>query len=324
MNRTFASRRKIERYAQLLEKSDVAPHHHSQSLVDDELSDLVAVAASLQHMGETAHANVGGPSESFRTQTRALLMTAVAREGIGRTAIPAQRTGPTVRSPRAGIASRLHSGIAAVHGRGRGVRARIAVLVGLALGVLALSGISAASGSAMPGDRLYGLKRAQESAELALAASDASKGKLYLDYAAARLSEAKAVHLNADLLTSTLADMDDETKRGVALLAADAVGHHDTGPLSLIAQFVQDQDSAINGLLGEVGPNSPAARDRVLSSVTLLDRVNLRVDKLRKAFGCPSIPAVSTDELGPDPSQTCEHSAPIGARPILPGGRPGG
>src|SRR5207245_7569974 len=95
-----------------------------------------------------------------------------------------------------------------------GKRARGAVLVGLAAGTLALSGMSAASGNAMPGDPLYGVKRSTESARLALAGSDISRGQLYLEFARNRLAEAQAIGPNGAGLSGMLDDMDAETRDG--------------------------------------------------------------------------------------------------------------
>ena len=81
----------------------------------------------------------------------------------------------------------------------------------------------------MPGDTLYGIKRSQEGAQLALASSDAGKGKLYLEFARTRLGEAQAIKADPTLLKSTLADMDKETRQGVSLLTSDAMAHKNAG-----------------------------------------------------------------------------------------------
>ena len=48
---------------------------------------------------------------------------------------------------------------------------------------MAVSGMSAASENAMPGDALYGVKRSTERAQLALASSEVNRGQLFLDFA---------------------------------------------------------------------------------------------------------------------------------------------
>ena len=54
----------------------------------------------------------------------------------------------------------------------RRLRTRGAIIVGVACGAIAVSGMSAASENAVPGDALYGVKRSTERAQLELASSD--------------------------------------------------------------------------------------------------------------------------------------------------------
>ena len=118
-----------------------------------------------------------------------MLLATAEREGIGVTARPEpERPRPRLR-PRRGSA-----GIA------RRPAARGAIVVGIAAGTLALSGVSVASGEAIPGDALYGVKRSTERAQLALAGSDLTRGQLYLDFARTRLPEAHAVRADAERL----------------------------------------------------------------------------------------------------------------------------
>jgi hypothetical protein len=55
----------------------------------------------------------------------------------------------------------------------------------------AFGGVAAASGDALPGDSLYGLKRGMEDLRLGMAGDDADRGRLLLDQAGTRLSEAR-------------------------------------------------------------------------------------------------------------------------------------
>ncbi|WP_433340977.1 DUF5667 domain-containing protein [Streptomyces sp. CA-253872] len=55
----------------------------------------------------------------------------------------------------------------------------------------AFGGVAAASGDALPGDSLYGLKRGMEDLRLGMAGDDADRGQLLLDQAGTRLSEAR-------------------------------------------------------------------------------------------------------------------------------------
>ncbi|SPF06804.1 DUF5667 domain-containing protein [Streptomyces sp. MA5143a] len=64
---------------------------------------------------------------------------------------------------------------------------------GLSVGVAAgaFGGVAAASSDALPGDSLYGLKRGIEDVRLTLADDTDDRGRLYLDQASTRLSEAR-------------------------------------------------------------------------------------------------------------------------------------
>jgi hypothetical protein len=292
------NRRKIERYAQLLDKASGGPRHHVPSPIDDELSDLVGLA---DHLG--AAAPDVRPSESFRAETRAFLMATAAREGIGRSAV----------APEPGRAvTPIKTRTTAVSQAGRRrIRARGAILVGLAVGTLALSGMSAASGSAMPGDTLYGIKRSQEGAQLALASSDAGRGKLYLEFARTRLGEAEAIKADPSLLKSTLADMDKETRQGVSLLTADAVTHKNPAALSTIDQFVTRQSGDLNQLLDGVSDDE---RSMVASSASMVGNAGLRSADVRKVLDCDRIPTVGTDEFGPMVGSACAEAVQINTK----------
>jgi hypothetical protein len=294
VNFTVLSRRRIERYAQLLDESYGGRHRHSKSPLDDELSGLIAIGDGLSDMGRAATSNIGGPSEQWKMETRARLIAEVERERMAKALVPAPAT---VRPGRAGI------------------RVRGAILVGLAVGTLALSGMSAASSSAVPGDPLYGIKRSQESAQLTLATSDANKGKLYLEFAAARLAEAKAIHANPKLLASTLSDMDHETKLGISLLTRAAVNSHNEGPLAQVNDFVETQSQGVNNLLNLVRSNA-GEYNEVLRAIPILGRAGLRTAELHDAFACKSIVVIRVDELGPQPAKSCQVSAPASS-PLL-------
>ncbi len=305
MNSTVMNRRKIERYAQLLDEAGGGPRRHSRSPDDDELLNLVSVADQLGATGADVR-----PTESFRQQTRAFLMATAEREGIGRTAKPEAEPGRRKATARA-----LPKRGAARPGRTR-IRARGAILVGLAVGTLALSGMSAASGSAMPGDTLYGLKRSQENAQLALASSDASKGKLYLDFARTRAGEAWTVRTDPALLKSTLADMDSETEQGVSLLVSDAITHDSTAALTTIDRFAVAQNADIDKLLNAV-PDSDRAI--VAKSATVVGEAALRSSDVRKVLGCAHVPTTGSDEFGPTVGTTCASAAGINpASPLQP------
>jgi hypothetical protein len=179
---------------------------------------------------------------------------------------------------------------------GRRIRARGAIVIGVAAGAMAVSGISAASENAAPGDALYGVKRSAERAQLAMAGSDVTRGQLSLDFARTRLAEATALPGDAAEFGSVLDDMDNSTRKGVSLLTTSSVARHDTKPLTTVDTFAAGQQRTLNPVLGKL---DPANRSRALASISLLDSVRERVDELRSGLSCSSASPMGSDVLGP-------------------------
>jgi hypothetical protein len=181
-------------------------------------------------------------------------------------------------------------------GGGRRTRARGAIVIGVAAGALAVSGISAASENASPGDALYGVKRSTERAPLALAGSDVSRGQLSLDFARTRLAEAAAMPGDAPGFAGVLDDMDTSTRRGVRLLDTSAVARRDVKPLATVDTFVDRQRQTLAPALDRL---SPANQERAAESLALLDSVTRRTGDLRTGLSCATVLPAGADTLGP-------------------------
>ncbi len=285
----FFSRRRAERFAQLLDEANGGRRHHVRSRVDGELATLVAVGQRLSAAPPAVEVD-----PEFRTGLRAMLLATAEREGIGRPA-PEVAAGTTARRPLVGRSGLLPAVTA------RRARARGAILVGIAAGAVAVSGISAASENAVPGDALYGMKRSTERAQLAFTSSDVSRGQLFLDFARTRLGEAAELRGDRSGYSGVLDDMDADTRQGVRLLAGAAVQRSDPAALDTVNAFVTAQREAVGALLDD---GTRAERDRTRRSIALLDAVRKRSDALRAAIGCGLPAPVGSDALGPAPA-TC-------------------
>ncbi|MGW4499360.1 DUF5667 domain-containing protein [Micromonospora sp. NPDC004336] len=283
MDSDLFSRRRAERFAQLLDEANGGRRHHVRSRADDQLAALVAVG---QRLGAAPPAVEVDPE--FRTGLRAMLLATAEREGIG-TPVAAAAEPAAAETGR-----RLLPAVTA-----RRARARGAILVGVAAGAIALSGISAASENAVPGDALYGMKRSTERAQLALASSDMSRGQLFLDFARTRLAEAAALRGDRGGYSAVLDDMDADTRQGVRLLTTAAVQRSDPAALDAVNSFLTGQRQAVGGLLDE---GSRADRDRTRRSLALLDAVRKRSDALRAAIACGLPAPAGSDTLGPTPT----------------------
>ncbi|GAB1694643.1 DUF5667 domain-containing protein [Krasilnikovia sp. M28-CT-15] len=284
VNFDFLDRRSAERFAELLDDTTGGRRHHARAQADGQLAELVAIGHSLA----AVRPGVQVDSE-FRVGLRAMLVATAERDGIGRTAAPTEAAAPT-GAPESGAAIRV--------GTARRFRARGAIVIGVAAGAMAVSGISAASDNAAPGDALYGVKRSTERAQLAMAGSDLTRGQLWLDFARNRLAEAAAMSSDSARFGRALDDMDADTRTGVRLLASAAVARQDDGPLATIESFAVGQQRALTAVLDGL---SPVNRTRAITSLDLLDDVLQRAKDLKSGLPCTTPTPAATDTLGPKP-----------------------
>ncbi|GAA2705695.1 DUF5667 domain-containing protein [Micromonospora olivasterospora] len=290
MDSDLFSRRRAERFAQLLDEANGGRRHHVRSRADDQLAALVAVARQVSADPPTVEVDPG-----FRTGLRAMLLATAEREGIG---APAAGQ-PEPAGQRSAVGAGQRGFLPAV--TARRARARGAILIGVAAGAIAVSGISAASENAVPGDALYGMKRSTERAQLALASSDLSRGQLFLDFARTRLGEADVLRGDRLGFAAVLDDMDSDTRQGVRLLTTTAVQRADPAGLDAVDTFLAGQRRAVGGLIDGAGR---AERERVRGSLALLEAIRERSDALRAAIGCGLPAPAASDALGPTPG-TC-------------------
>lgn len=280
MDSDLFSGRRAERFAQLLDEANGGRRHHVRSRADGELTTLVEVGRRL-----TVERPTVDVAPEFRTGLRAMLVATAEREGV---------------TAAAGSGTNLRGALLPAI-TGRRARARGAILVGVAAGAIALSGISAASENALPGDALYGMKRSTERAQLALANSDISRGQLFLDFARTRLDEAASVRHDRLGFSAVLDDMDADTRQGVRLLTTVAAQRSDPTALDAVDTFLAGQRRVVSGLLDR--PDH-ADRDRTRRSLALLDAAGRRADALREAIACGLPAPAASDSLGPAPT-TC-------------------
>ena len=299
MNLNIFDRRSAERFAELLDETNGGRRHHTRGQADEQLAELVAIGHSLS----AARSGVQVDPE-FRTGLRAMLVATAERDGIGATATaPEQEPAEPVRK---------------MLGRtGRRIRARGAIVIGVAAGAMAVSGISAASENAAPGDALYGVKRSTERAQLAMAGSDVTRGQLSLTFARNRLAEAAAMDGANPRFRDVLGDMDNDTRQGVKLLTSSAVTRKDKTPLTSVEKFVENQRRVLSPRLDRL---SPANRERALTSMTLLDSVQDRAGNLRAGLACDTVTQSGSDAIGPK-LRDCATGASTGSPDDQPSGQ---
>ncbi len=312
MNLDIFDRRRAERFAQLLDETNGGLRHHARGQADDQLTDLVGIGQALSAVRPAVHVD-----SEFRTGLRAMLVATAERDGIGSTADDHTESAHAV-------VPQSRRGAAFAKGTGRRIRARGAIVMGVAAGAIAVSGLSNASENAAPGDALYGVKRSTERAQMALAGSDVTRGQLSLDFARNRLAEAAALDGDDPAFADVLKDMDNDTRQGVRLLTTSAVARKDKAPLNVIDTFVSAQRRTIGPMLDKLGP---ANQERALASMSLLDDIDRRARGLRTGLDCGTDAALETDLLGPKPrpcwagGQNAEDPGQDTARTGTTGGR---
>ncbi|GIG85514.1 hypothetical protein Pen02_04500 [Plantactinospora endophytica] len=280
-------RQRAERFAQLLDEANGGRRHHIRSRVDDDLAQPLAIGQRLRDARSTVEVD-----PDFRAGLRAMLVATAEREGIGATA-----TDDAIVDGGGQPATR-RTGQPAFRGPRTRARARGAVVIGVAVGAIAVSGMSAASENAVPGDALYGMKRHTERAQLALASSDLSRGQLFLDFARTRLAEAVAVGGQNFGFSAVLDDMDADTRQGIKLLTSASAQRRDPAALDAVDSFLRQQRPQVVRLFEDT---TRATRSRANDSLVLLDAVQNRADSLRAALACGAGATGRADSIGPLP-----------------------
>ncbi|MGA5893688.1 DUF5667 domain-containing protein [Streptomyces venetus] len=197
------------------------------------------------------------------------------------------RAVPEQRSPRARGAHRANS---LKKYRPRSRLAKGLTAGGLSVGVAAsaLGGVSAASSDALPGDSLYGLKRGIEDVKLGLADGADERGRVYLDHASTRLSEARRLmergrsgpldHESLGEIRRALSGMRHDASEGHRLLS-EAYQHDpdSLGPIQALSAFSRSHRQAWGELreklpvqLGDVGDQVSSVFDAIEEDVAPL------------------------------------------------------
>ena len=221
---------------------------------------------------------------------------------------------------RAEIAGRLET--AAATTPRRRWRPRTADLVAAALFLfLVLSGLTLVlSRSALPGDPLYGVKRAGESTALGLTFGDQEKARKHLEFATNRITELGELAAEdagvADYRTA-YDDFAADLRAGVAQMSAAATSDGGgTQALSDVRLWARNQAArlAAQPLPADAAPVFGDVRD-------LLGKVQERTSGLVARMNCYQITTGTSDELGPLPAtgECTQKPAPAaGDRPTAP------
>jgi hypothetical protein len=311
-------RRRAEEFARLLDSEEPSlPHQHSADKstatvhtdAAEAFAELVGVTERLGGLGEQLMA-ASRPSQQWHDATRRRLMAVAAEEGIGVTA-RARASAAVPETKRAPVLDDMFPR------RPRGGR-RLAIVAALLTGTVAVSGVSAASGDALPGETLYGVKRSTERAQLALAGNDLGRAQLYLEFARTRIQEATEVVGDDAAVASALSDATGELRSGTALLGEVAVESGDPAPLDYVDLFTNEHRWVLEDLVAELDGEALTAGEEL---VAVLEAAAVRSVELRGALDCTESGG-ETDELGPIPG-SCAKDSMDATAPVEPSGANG-
>ncbi|MGM1075621.1 DUF5667 domain-containing protein [Streptomyces sp. H28] len=204
---------------------------------------------------------------------------------------------------------------------------------GLSVGVAAgaLGGVAAASSDALPGDSLYGLKRGIEDVKLGLADGNDERGRVYLDHASTRLSEARRLmergrsgpldHESLGEIRRALSGMRHDASEGHRLLREAYKRHPDSlGPMQALSSFSQSHRDAWGALRDQLPVQLGDVSEQVSS---VFDAIDEDVAPLQSLL--PQPPAREGADSGRKGSggSTPGHPSETG-RSQTPGTGPGG
>lgn len=291
--------RRVEEFARFLESG--------QTPVDAGLARLVDLAHGLEALPQPA-----GPRPEFRAALRQRLV-AVASVQAMQADVPEQRRSPETASVRS---------------RARRVQRSVALASGALAGVVAVSGVGIAASRSLPGDPLYGVKKAAESVQLWFTSGAYDRGKRHLEFAQTRLHELRQLARDggsASSLTEALRDMDAETLAGSRDLTRAYAVDHRRDALTVLDRFSREQGTALRAVLPELPSTArPAAQASLQLLATVVDRATALARQGAAVVGTGSTSSTGSagtpsgaplqDQLGVVPKPLQSLSA------LLPGG----
>ncbi|MFD1858993.1 hypothetical protein EHW97_14535 [Aeromicrobium camelliae] len=152
-------------------------------------------------------------------------------------------------------------------------RGRVAAV--LAAAAIAIVGSVGASANAVPGDILYPVKLGTESVERTLARSDEARGRVVLEQATTRLTEAEVLSTqdasNARTrISSALDAFSENALDGSALLLGNPNGSVDQQNAQEVADFADDAAARLSALLERLAPDDRVSAERAVQALASL------------------------------------------------------
>lgn len=332
----FGTRRAAEEFARLLEGS--ASGGSGASLAG------VATAGRLRNAGMDLEGAVA-PRPEFRDALRMRLVAVATVQPV------------TAGADAVAPAARLAAARRAVRTSARTSSRASAVAAGALASVLAVSGVAVAGSQSLPGDPFYDVKRAVEAFQLRAADGELEKGTRHLDFAATRLREVRGLALGRDAadagpvlgpsalsagitlsssapplaggdalsapvaerLRETLAEMDQQTRDGTALLTRAYRTTQAPEPLRALTRFAVRQSQGLSQLIPAL---PPVTQGRARLSLSLLSGVTVEANELLGIGTCgtacdpaEAAPMLPGDPGAPMPAEVADVPCDCGPEP---------
>lgn len=198
-------------------------------------------------------------------------------------------------------------------------RGLLGISAAAALMVLAVTGGGAMfSQNALPGEPLYGVKQASESAMVGLTPGQGNKAQRQLDYAATRIGEVQKLNSSAEGpnksadISQALKGFNEQTESGSRMWLAGS-GTSNSAELGALANWAQSQSQKLSEMRSTMPASAQPDADH---SMRLLEDVRTRAQSLRNRQGCDKV-ASGTDELGPVPAKgACTSKESLGGSTV--------
>jgi hypothetical protein len=305
---------------------------------DRELDADLRIADLLSRAGEAGRTTSGPDPEASR-RMRASLMAAIAEESPQ---VPVTRRTERVEAGPAGhgrrradrrgnarpgdgrpTSSRSAAGPSRSARRGSTARRLLSTTVAGMAAVLALGALTVLlSRGALPGDMLYGLKRASESTEIGLTSGQEAKARKHLDVAALRLDEiqeliqrdsttaagsqptaAGADDADGALVADNLRAFDDQARTGARMLLP-LVNQPAGPPPGLLSQWAVAQQHTLDGFSASL---PDGGKEQAATSQRLISQLQARASAFEKST--TPCGGSDSDDLGPLPSAACSAAS---------------
>lgn len=202
----------------------------------------------------------------------------------------------------------------------------------VAIVALLLGGATWMSRKSLPGDALYGLKRASENVQLAFDSNRTDEALDRLHFAETRVAEAQSLlgrssaaalgsgpqasgvnEHTADLIESNLRSADGDVTAAWRQLAAEALSSKSTAPLATMIAWAPKQIARLGRLAAAM--QSGSMRARALSSAAVVQQAWARATALQSRTDCSCMSGARSDRLGPVPCTRCPATTSAAPRP---------